>query len=90
MTSPLKLNMLPGPYNEKLVAAKKQGYKWLYRWVNSDSNWDWVCKSISAAEKGAIDLYMSERGDKMNIARKDARKYMSEFIDILPISDIID
>lgn len=68
--------------------AKKQGYKYCFIWVNSDYHWYFLQTTFLKAEKAAIRLYMEQRGNRLGITKEEAKKYYSEFIDIIPIQDI--
>lgn len=80
-----------GSNTEEVVAnAKKQGYNFCFRWINSDNSWTFFQTTQGKAEKEAIELYMNERGNKMKVTKDEAKSFFSEYVDVLPISDLIE
>jgi len=76
----------PASYEEVLRAAQKQGYDYIFRWVNSDQNWTFFQTTSNKAEKGAIQLYMNNK----NESDKDfATRFYSESIDIIEVSQAL-
>ena len=71
-------------YEEVLKNAKKLGYKFLIRWINSDESWVWFQTTYNKAKKFAIDLYM---GEKRETNIELAKQYYCEYIDIIEVSD---
>lgn len=66
-------------------AIKKAGYKFAYKWINSDNNWMWFAKTNAQANEGAAQLYASEK--KYDI--KFARQYYSECVDVYSLDEYI-
>lgn len=66
-------------------AIKKAGYKFAYRWINSDNEWQFFATNQARATEGAAELFASEK--KCDIAH--ARKYFYDQIDIYDIDQII-
>lgn len=66
-------------------AIRKEGFRYMYRWENSDDSWQWFAKTERKAECGAIRLYANEA--KCFI--KEAKEYYRGCIDIVPLSEII-
>ena len=66
-------------------AIKQAGYKFAYRWINSDDNWMWFAKTNAQACEGAAELFASEKGYWI----KFARIYYSEQIDVYELDQII-
>jgi hypothetical protein len=85
MKATINYNQIKGNnYREVLSNAKKQGYKFIFRWINSDSNWTFFQTTRRKVEKEAIDLYMKE---KKELNRELAERFFSEYIDILEINE---
>jgi hypothetical protein len=66
-------------------AIKKAGYKFAYRWINSDNNWMYFSKTNAQANEGAAQLFATEK--KYDI--KDARKWYYEYVDVFEVDHII-
>ena len=66
-------------------AIKKAGYKFAYRWINSDNHWMWFAKTNAQADEGAAKLFASEK--KYDI--KEARKWYYEHVDVYEVETII-
>lgn len=72
-------------YEDVLKKAKKLGYNYILRWVNSDLNWTYFQTTSLKAQKAAVELYFQERGKDMNISKKDAINYYHEFVDVISV-----
>jgi len=70
---------------EWFQAIKKAGYKFAYRWINSDCGWMWFAKTNAQANEGAAELFAKEK--KYDI--KEARKWYYEHVDVLEVENII-
>ncbi len=66
-------------------AIKKAGYKFAYRWINSDDNWMYFATNNARACEGAAELYSQEKKSDM----KNAIEYYSEYVDIYSIDELI-
>lgn len=69
-----------------LLAAKKQGYKYMFYWINSDHAWYFFQTTGNKARGAAIELYMQE---KNCTDKKIAERYFSECIDIHEIDSYL-
>lgn len=74
-------------YQEGLELAKKEGYTYLFRWINSDLSWTFFAKDYDEAHKQATELYMQEKKESN---REMAEKYYYEFIDVIEIDEEIE
>jgi len=72
---------------EAFKSAVKLGYKYYFRWVNSDDSWMYFTKTFAQANKAASELYMKEKKEKN---RKFAEQYYSEHIDVDSIENYIE
>lgn len=68
-------------YNE----ARKLGYKYSFRWVNSTNNWEFFATTQARAVQGAIELYWQERGGTLT----DAKRFYGEFVDVRDIKQLV-
>ena len=66
-------------------SIKKAGYKFAYRWINSDDNWMYFATNNARACEGAAELYSQEKKSDM----KKAREYYYEYVDIYSIDELI-
>lgn len=66
--------------------VKKQGFKFMYIWINSDESWRWFATNEARANEGAAELYAKENGSDM----KTSRKYHYEYIDVIDIDTILE
>lgn len=66
-------------------AIKKSGYKYAYRWMNSDDGWMWFAKTNASATLGAVMSVVENR--KYDI--KTARKYYTDYVTVYTVDDII-
>ena len=66
-------------------AIKKAGYKFAYRWINSDDNWMWFTKTLPQAELGAAELYATEK--KCTV--KEAYQWRNDTIDVFDVDHIL-
>ena len=66
-------------------AIKKAGYKFAYRWINSDTDWMYFATNNARACEGAAELYALEKKSDM----KTAREYYYEYIDVYSLDEII-
>ena len=66
-------------------AIKKAGYKFAYRWINSDTGWMFFATNEARAREGASELYASEK----NTDIKTARQYYAEYVDVYSLDYII-
>ena len=73
-------------YQEGLELAKKEGYTYLFRWINSDLSWTFFAKDYNEACEQAVKLYMQE---KKELNRELAEEYYCEFIDVIEIDEEI-
>jgi hypothetical protein len=67
-------------------AIEKAGYKFAYRFTNSDDNWMYFAKNNAKACEGAAELYAKEKSSDM----KKARKYYYEYVDVFTVDYIIE
>lgn len=67
-------------------AIKKSGYKYAYRWTNSDDNWMYFATNEARATEGAAELYATEKNEDI----KFAREYRYEYVDVLDLDHIIE
>lgn len=67
-------------------AVKKAGYKFAYRYTNSDENWMYFAKTEAKANEGASELYAQEKRTDI----KTARKYRHEYVDVFTLDYIIE
>jgi hypothetical protein len=70
---------------EWFQAIKKVGYKFAYRWINSDEGWMYFAKTNAQANEGAAELFATEK--KHDI--KYARKWRYEHVDVFEVDHII-
>lgn len=80
------INDSTATYEQVLKAAKKQGYNFMFRWINSDNSWTFFQTTFGKAEKAAVELYMSEKKES---DREFAKKYYSEYVDIIEVSEAL-
>ena len=73
-------------YKEGLELAKKEGYTYLFRWINSDLSWTFFAKDYNEAHEQAVELYMQEKKESN---RELAKEYYSEYIDLIEIDNEI-
>ena len=73
-------------YQEGLELAKKEGYIYLFRWINSDLSWTFFAKDYKEAYEQAIELYMQEKKESI---KELAEECYYEFIDIIEIDEEI-
>lgn len=66
-------------------AIKKAGYKFAYRWINSDDSWMFFATNNARACEGSAELYAKEK----NCDMKTAREYYSEYVDVISLDHII-
>jgi hypothetical protein len=66
-------------------AIRKSGYKFAYRWINSDESWMFFAKTNAQANEGAAELFSSEKNEDI----KYARKWYYEHVDVLEVENII-
>lgn len=66
-------------------AIYKAGYKYFYRWINSDNEWQYFAKTDATANQGALELYCKEK----NYDEKFAKDYYGEKVDVWNIKDYI-
>jgi hypothetical protein len=78
-------NELKTGSKEWYQAIKKAGYKFAYRWINSDTNWMYFATNNARACEGAAELYATEK--KSDI--KTAREYYSEYVEVYSLDEII-
>ena len=65
---------------------KKAGYKFAYRWINSDENYMFFAKNQARANEGSSELYATEK----RVDIKEGRKYFSEYVDVISIDYILE
>lgn len=70
---------------EWYAAIKKNGYKYAYRWINSDENWMFFATNQSRAMQGAAELYAKEKGYDL----VKATEYYGDTVDVYSIDQII-
>lgn len=63
-------------------AVKNEGFKYMYRWVNSDESWQYFAKTKRRAECGAIKLYANVK----DCSLKEAAEYYRFYIDVIPLT----
>jgi hypothetical protein len=78
-------NELETGSKEWYQAIKKAGYKFSYKWINSDEEKIFFAKTQAQANEGATELYATEKKSDM----KTAREYFYEYININSLEEII-
>ena len=67
-------------------AIKQAGYKYAYRWINSDTDWMYFAANNARACEGAAELFATHK--KRDI--KFARKYYYEYVDVFTLDLILE
>ena len=73
-------------FESVLRAAKKEGYNYMFNWVNSERNWYFFQTTENKARKAAIELYMNEKNET---DIKFAERFFSEHIDINEVNYLL-
>jgi len=55
---------------EWIKAVKELGFKYTYKWVNSDDSWTFFATNEARARQGAAELYMEGNGCSEKIAKE--------------------
>ena len=71
---------------ESYQKAIKAGYRYFFRWINSDNSWCFFTKTKAEANKGGIELYMAEKKENN---KKIAKEYYSEYVDVCSLVEFI-
>jgi len=66
-------------------AVKKSGYKFYYRWINSDTDWMFFATNEARANEGRAELWSENKNETI----ERGREWSYEDIDIYSLDEFI-